>query len=133
MIKAIDLRIGNWVILNIEENQRNSIDNYVGVFGLERNSVKHIQDSGFYDESMFDPIPLTAEILLKAGFERVGERNIFNKIPLVGFNYDLTTFKVMVYHPGNTLSHRLLTDIRHVHQLQNFFYCLIGYDLVIEF
>ncbi len=133
MIKAIDLRIGNWVISKTEDNQTNGIANYVRVFGLERNRIKHEQDSGLYDESMCDPIPLTREILLKSGFEQVGQRNIFNKVPLVGFNYDLNTFQVMVYHPGNTLTHRLLTDIRHVHQLQNFFYCLIGYDLVIEF
>ncbi|MGI8581284.1 MAG: hypothetical protein ACR2KX_03790 [Chitinophagaceae bacterium] len=133
MIKAIDLRIGNWIISNTEDNQTNGINNYVQVFGLEKNRIKHEQGNGVYDESMFDPIPLTREILLKSGLEQVGQRNIFNKVPLVGFNYDLNTFKVMVYHPGNTLAHRLLTDIRHVHQLQNFFYCLIGYDLVIEF
>ncbi len=126
MIKAIDLRIGNWIIKNID-----GIDNYVRVFGLEEHGIKHKQDSEFYDEGMFNPIPITSEILLKSGFEQVEDKNIFNKVPLVGFNYDLNTFQVMVYHPGNTLAHRLLTDIRHVHQIQNFFYCLIGYDLAI--
>ncbi len=132
MIKAIDLRIGNWVI-NTEDNQTNGTDNYVKVYGLEQNRIKHAQEGGFHDEGLYNPIPITGEILLKSGFEQVPQRNIYNKVPLVGFNYDLNTFKVMVYHPGNTLAHRLLTDIRHVHQLQNFFYCLIGHDLVIEF
>ncbi len=132
MIKAIDIRIGNWVILNREDNKKDGTNNYVRVFGLEENRIKPQKDSKLYDEAVFDPIPLTREILLRSGFEQVPEKNIYNKVPAVGFNYDLNTFKVMVYHPGNTLSHRLLTDIRHVHQLQNFFYCLIGYDLVIE-
>lgn len=133
MIKAIDIRIGNWVILNTEDNKKNGTNNYVRVYGLEEDRIKPAKDSELYDEAMFDPIPLTREILLKAGFEQVPQKNIYNKVPAVGFNYDLNTFKVMVHHPGNTLSHRLLTDIRHVHQIQNFFYCLIGYDLVIEF
>jgi hypothetical protein len=127
MVKAIDLRVGNWVTLNTE-----GIDTYVKVLGLEQNSIKHEQEAGLNNEGKYNPIPLTREILLKSGFEQVPGKNIFNKVPLVGFNYDLNTFKVMVFHPGNTLAHRLLTDIRHVHQLQNFFYCLIGYDLLIE-
>ncbi len=132
MIKAIDIRIGNWVIQNTEDNKKDGTNNYVRVFGLEENKIKPWKDSELYDAAMFDPIPLTREILLKAGFEQVAGKNIFNKAPAVGFNYDLNTFNVMVYHPGNILCHRLLTDIRFVHQLQNFFYCLIGYDLVIE-
>lgn len=132
MIKAIDIRIGNWVIQNTEENKTDGTNNYVRVFGLEENRIKPGKDSELYDVAMFTPIPLTREILLQAGFEQVAGKNIFNKVPAVGFNYDLNAFKVMVYHPGNILAHRLLTDIRHVHQLQNFFYCLIGYDLMIE-
>lgn len=133
MVKAIDIRIGNWIILNTEDNKKEGTNNYVRVAGLEKNRIKPENADGLYDEAIFDPIPLTREILLKAGFEQDGKRNVYNKIPAIGFNYDLNTFKVMIYHPGNTLAQRLLTDIRHVHQLQNFFYCLIGYDLVIEF
>ncbi len=133
MVKAIDIRIGNWIILNTEDNKKEGTNNYVRVEGLERNRIKPENNNELYDEAIFEPIPLSREILLRSGFEQVDGRNIFNKAPAVGFNYDLNSFKVMVYHPGNTLAQRLLTDIRHVHQLQNFFYCLIGYDLVIEF
>ena len=109
MIKANELRIGNWV--------RDS-DGF--------NKVIHIEESFFYTEMFkntfadIKPIPLTEEILLKCGFEKLGL--IKYELNGVALNIKWSSYFI----------HRFETEIKYLHQLQNLYFALKGEELEIN-
>lgn len=140
-IKATDLRIGNWVNVPRADQSPFRID---GFEFLRPDSCKIYQDSGMEWDSPFgkikghpltwelkdlSPIPLTPEILEKAGFKYLEYRNKFQK---TGFDFQLE-------EQTDVDDLRLLygcenfgVRIHFVHQLQNLYFALTGTELTIR-
>ena len=126
-MKANELRIGNLVLLPCEghEDELVSINKY-----------------DFEEPYNFKPIPLTEEILLKAGFEKIKSRHDYfilssydqyNPTPEgcrvnVYFDFD----GVRVYYAFESDGARMIRRIHFVHQLQNLYYALTGEELEID-
>lgn len=110
-IKAEELRIGNWVLMYGKPHQ--------------------FQEYDFtWEEEAFAPIPLTPEILEKAGFEN--ERSYFSNI---------TRDFEICYYDGEAWLEREKGDqysiisgfpIKYIHQLQNLYFALTGEELQIQ-
>ena len=107
---ANELRIGNWVK---EEDGR----------------FVYIHDTlGIDHHSQFHPIPLTPEILEKAGFEKdedfEGRFHHVNKIVTVEFEDGIIRWmdNTYIYHQ----------EIKHLHKLQNLYFAIIGDELEIN-
>lgn len=105
MIKAQDLRLGNWV--------------YSTSHKVNCKVIRLSYDSEL-DNS--EPIPLTEEILLKCGFDKVREYfTIYNEFDVFKDNKGYYTH----INCGNIYLNSL-------HQLQNLFYTLTGEELQIN-
>lgn len=123
MIKAQELRIGNWVCIPefsngiISEISRNSL--WVTFndrsFSESAQTYEHIQ-----------PIPLTPEILEKAGFVKTWIDNENTRC----WDYELNEFHLHVL--GNDLITFMTRKINDLHQLQNLYFALTGEELNIE-
>lgn len=125
MIATVDLRIGNWITVS-EVTYR--------VTALSETKVHFKGRKGGVSHEEIHPIPITQEILEKAGFKKKEKSDLFDKFPNEGFTYHLYSHKVMIFHgPHNTLCHWLSTQIDYLHQLQNLYYCLTGRELSISF
>lgn len=134
-MKASELRIGNFVGLNLKEFP----ENYFTVFEVA-NSNMVVQDGltphGFRDLSYFDaellePIPLTEEWLLKFGF--VDDNGSFYKIPVGGSELFINPENGMVVwieRNNNVFNNPAL--IEYVHQLQNLYFALTGEELYLR-
>jgi hypothetical protein len=128
MIKANDLRLGNWVnrkYWNPEpNNERFSYDAVrVGIIKpMTANLIlKGKSIIAKYPIEDLQPITLTPELLEKSGFEK--ENDYWN---LEGFK---------IWHDGKGFYHinsELLVHIDYLHQLQNLFYSLTGTELEIN-
>lgn len=91
---------------------------------------------GYFDVA--DPIPLTDEVLIRAGFEKelkeVGSLRFavwHHEIPNQSIKFDL----VRVFDGSYAMSNELNfwpSTIDCLHQLQNLFYCLTGTELEIK-
>jgi hypothetical protein len=114
MVKAIDLRIGNWV--NIPAK------------GFTQ--IKSGQDIDRVVKQQAEPIPVTEELLFALGFVKRGSTEIYD-IKENNFGYHLGVHRVTIFHPGNQYWHWLSSHIDHVHQIQNLFYCLVGHDITL--
>ena len=124
MISTVDLRIGN--LIKVAE----VVYRISGISETKVNSKAH---KGSFRAEELQPIPLTAEILEKAGFIQLKKSSWYDKVPQEGFSYKLYANRVMIFHPGeNTLSHWLNTHIAYLHQLQNLYYWLTGREISIE-
>ena len=111
MIDARELRIGNWL---------KSGNEYFTVSNLEEN-VSYGGD--------IQPIELTEDILIKAGFEN-GVSESFFKIRVGGSELHINPENgvVWIYNPiGQAFNNPAL--IQYVHQLQNLYWCLSGQEL----
>lgn len=138
MIQASDLRIGNKLfvekcgivdVLGIEQHSKDGDILYIWAPGMEfKHRVKLAEATS---------IPLTPEILEKAGFDGkiilVGEKCVcsydwhlisYNSIVHLAYDYDDGA-----YHSHNA-EHNY--DIKHLHQLQNVYFALTGQELNIN-
>lgn len=80
--------------------------------------------------SVFQPIPLTEEWLLKFGFEWSIFHQAFHKD---NFVFDLNEFDVGIYSMTTfKRGHVLNQRIEYVHQLQNLYFALTGEELKTE-
>lgn len=121
MIKANELRIGNWVILS--EDSTKFIIEEISKTGLV---VQNSQETAWIEIEEFEPIPLTEEILLKCGFEH-------SIAGLFGNNYMLNSVSIQL----KTLGAYILVcypkcEIKYLHQLQNLYFALTGQELEIN-
>lgn len=110
MISANELRIGNKVI-------RNGI--HVTVDGMSIWDAQH-------ERVQYDPIPLTPEILEKAGFKDDGAKTYAKKACL--FNIDLDEHGVYIVYVGM----QGIGVLKYLHQLQNLYFAIMGEELNIE-
>ena len=108
-MKAEELRIGNWVSTagcNIR-----------------------VCPKDYEDTKYLHPIPLTEEILLKAGFEGNYQYEKFNKDGSI--DYVICADDVMKVYVGCG-SEYYVRDLLYVHDLQNFHFALTGEELEIQ-
>ncbi len=118
MIKANELRIGNWYI-NTEEAG--------SYYKFEEEDAHFIQDF----KSVAEPIPLTPEILEKCGFK------IINHIHGYSF-YTMDRHNKKHLPPIDWYENRTLyysypvNHCKFVHQLQNLYFALTGIELEIN-
>jgi hypothetical protein len=126
MIKASDLRVGNWLLLDT---------------GVCLPSPHCIMAKDIYDISegkitlnALEPILLTPEILEKAGFEKEDKDNVvwFRKQPLLIEFVDYYNMGYSARFIINQEESRLIYKIDHLHQLQNLYYALTNSELTIN-
>lgn len=108
-MEAKELRIGNWV--------EGSFGNYLQMTADDFMRI-HVNGED-------NPIPLTEEILLKAGFSKKVDLiwSIYTKDWIGLYKMDGTPY----YEVDDTY-----TKIKSVHQLQNLYFALTGEELEIE-
>lgn len=113
-ILAQELRIGNLVYYHIEDSmdERKKWDE---ISSIDYDDLRILTE--FKDNSEYNPIPLTEEWLLKFGLWKYYGR--FYKQPVISIDRDL---KVRL--PRN------YANIIYVHQLQNLYFALTGYELI---
>ena len=124
-LSAKDLRIGNII-------QKNGKIHYTNIF-----TIRDIKNLSIDDTDNFEPIPLTEEWLLKAGFNyknyhptTIGSTNVFGSGLYIsqmisnGFSLVFQTDKKNFYFE---FSDRY---INYVHELQNLYFSLTGSELV---
>ena len=120
MIKAQELRLGNWVLFDVEEVYEQITARRIG-FISQANSKGHIHP--------FKPIPLTEDILLKCGFDKSSD----------GEHFFIGHFGFCLVYDGHDfcMKPRIIDDLviaysRHLHQLQNLYHALTGEELQIN-
>lgn len=117
MIQANELRIGN--IYNRKHGK-----GWTETVMSEEIIGKIFGNSKEYALNDFEPIPLTEEILFKAGFVKQGMAYIIS-VP--------KKFHVTKWSDGRFMYDGFLnTEIKHVHQLQNLYFALTGEELPIN-
>ena len=137
-MKANELRIGNWVFLKSKQNPYQIWHSH---------DIEEIADAPINFDA--EPIPLTAEWLLKFGFV---EKNLGKKLPqnwyelkyLSNEHEELITSWVSILINSNSLSCVICDEhpdemgantkrpIKYVHQLQNLYFALTGEELTIK-
>lgn len=135
MIKTSDLRLGNWLNFKGENKRVTSVDEEhlnLNSEDFENSQGKYEQVWHSYDDSI-EPIPLTPEILLKAGFkgripdsEQVLSWRNGNKVILNCYKTEPNKYFVYPALWEPTLK------IEFIHQLQNLIYSLTGVELEIK-
>jgi hypothetical protein len=143
MIKVNELRIGNWVKLGDINGKVKSI--YSSHFQVDDERSVSLGNSL---QINFKPIPLTEEILLKCGFEKVITKGDFD----AGFDDEVTygleykrefylsycdDFSVGIFSSKKASNDELgicipIESARYLHQLQNLFFTLTGEELEIK-
>lgn len=133
-MKIEELRIGNYV--NIV-----TMDNTCVITGLRKQKVS---DGFYYSVIVNDqkenhfllnhiiPIPLSEDILINAGFEKMGVTNL----SLQRFNRDKITIS-KVNNSGKfyfrwDISNSQRMEVQYVHQLQNLIFMLTNQELIIN-
>lgn len=126
MIKATELRIGNWV--NFAEDDTHFEITEITKEGL---FVKNPEEETWIELETFSGIPLTPEILVKCGFEESYKSEYTRRFDHgirvdVGAGWNLVNNRFHVRYIGEKFTH-----IKSLHQLQNLYYVLTGDELEI--
>lgn len=130
-MEAKELRIGNAVI---KEHFDQGVKNGETIHCVTSHDIESLDVHGYIEhgDEVLKPIPLTEEILLKAGFKE--DDGFFYMNEVVGFN----TFCLIrdgdmfeLYHDATVIS--CCSYIYYVHQLQNLYFALTGEELDIKF
>lgn len=126
-MNTTELKIGNWVYNSTTKNN-------MQVYPMMLPQLYSIEkEHGSLKDSNIKPIPLTEEILLKCGFEKEGylEYIYFGEIT----NYILDGDTAGTYQVGvnqGCCTTFFSWGIKYLHQLQNLFYCLCGFELEVS-
>lgn len=124
MIKANELRIGNWFFSNIYQQ-------------VDLQHLEYLQNEEFAPHDAMKPIPLTIEILQKAGFKDIEEELVIELEE--GTSLIQTCFMdLWLIRTTRSWDQKGYSDLtidgerlQFVHQLQNFYYCFTGKELEI--
>lgn len=139
MIQANELRIGDWVNEEVLGNVRVSavLSDTVAVLAKSMKVDRTIEDKEFsMNLSNINPIPLTPEILERAGFVKTE-----HKLPLLTYyDYRLGNCVASVIPSGIEIEfcgldieeRTYITKVNHIHQLQNLYFALTGTELTIK-
>ena len=131
MIKAEELRIGNWVS-NIHTNEDYQLTPQRWI-----NLLRHFYPKDDCGVSMcyIKPIPLTEEWLIKLGFTQHTEKTQDFYIDDDGYSYwniCYGTDNQWWFHAGLGNGDVPIANPQYVHQLQNLYYALTGTELEIK-
>lgn len=134
-MKAEELRLGCWFIGYDDKPFQWDLEHFA-LLGRECEGLADI------DEIIKNPIPLTEEILLKCGFEKVSTMLdlpiyeigvmptfIIEKFTEISDYFTLRYCDVITRKLGE--SYRIC-DVKYLHQLQNLIYCLTGKELEVK-
>lgn len=129
MIQANELRINNWITI-LKDN---------GDYFYQIASAHDIEEIEGYLESV-EGIPLTTEILIKAGFCKHHEQSKTLVLSLIDQDGDHpTTLQIWPREKGNyiqicrsMIAPCTITNFESVHQLQNLYFSLTGKELEIK-
>jgi len=136
-MKATELRIGNWVNYENEIFFIQDISMFQGIYCS--NLFKSVFDSfPTYSNkriAFFNPIPLTEELLVKFGFKNHHnnwyEINVFNTDAYFNhINISIDINRVTISDGDNEIV--INDELKHVHQLQNLYWCLTQKELHYE-
>lgn len=128
-LKASELRIGN-ILLGYLTGKPVIVDWVV---------LKHMQDGNYRsvynpDTPVYQPIPLTPEILEKAGFEKAFggyQKSLGNRVNATRLGYYERTNEVYIEMTDDHYEIPAATA-KYLHQLQNLYFALTGEELNIE-
>lgn len=140
-MEARELRIGNWVIDPHHAELYEKTFGFVEITSLTSGEYCHwrapfivgrVHSGNKYEN--IQPIPLTPEILKKAGFSQSFTSDPQEQDASQVFKLDeLKIHKPSEKHPTLLFfADDLEIELKHVHQLQNLFYCLTGTELNIQ-
>lgn len=127
---AAELRLGNWV--NTIVSDKPSIVTFIKSQKVKDGYYQSIEldEQEIYIPQHICGIPLTADILERAGFDEWAEGNYRTRPSLnkggwsKEFNYYLPYYNLSTY-TGNV-------PLKYLHQLQNLYWCLCGEELTIN-
>lgn len=136
-IQASELRLNNWAttIHNDKPTRVRKLSQQVVKDGTIY-TISVFENSFHYRPEHIYAIPLTEEILLKAGFKKYSYVEGFKyfiqiaKFAFLSFWIDRGAGVISELIEVN--EHDFETPCQYVHQLQNLYYCLTGTELIIE-
>jgi hypothetical protein len=112
MLKANELRIGNWVAGTGMPCRVTAHDLYMMDFG----------------KLIGEPIPLNADVLKNCKLESYGAQYSVRKV----YSDDVYYHFFAAHNDGDVYADHDLGELKNVHQLQNIYFCLTGEELEIE-
>lgn len=119
MIAANELRIGNWV---------NLMGRPLFICWIDLQILDCCKPESPMTPEVYTPIPLTPEILEKAGFKEADDEKGFFKHKKAVFQIDLDDAGVYIA----VVSISGIGVLENVHQLQNLYYSIMKEELNIE-
>jgi hypothetical protein len=127
-MEANDLRIGNWIKSSYLNN---SVNPETGFTKLDEDFMEVLFAIRNFED--LEPIPLTPEILEKAGFVKVTDEFQDNWVLNERCSVKLLDEPVYLYsNDESDAGCYVLTELRYLHQLQNIYHALTGGELLIE-
>jgi len=118
MIQANELRVGNWVG---DDSPACPVYRRINA-----DLIKYVELNG--EGSMF-AVSITPEILEKAGFVKRGDEYSIHDLDIdLDFTFGPDGLTPNPYYTGQTV----VINIKYVHQLQNLYFALTGYELNIS-
>jgi hypothetical protein len=143
-MKAMELRIGNFIYKESEYEFENGINQIISVLEFECVSTRplncHVKHHNV-NISNLKPIPLTEEGLLKFGFEHQNkydlESNLYSKKLKSEYHFTIYSKTETLDFKTKFIGWKVLNigfdfKIEYVHQLQNLFFCLCGEELKLK-
>lgn len=135
-----ELRIGNFVGLNLEEFKDNfftvlevgeTMKVYEGLITIKGANIKRVETSFMYVDD-FEPIPLTEDWLIRLGFIKIDNKQEYLKSSNGRYhNVSLEGLEPR-YGMGYSSDGIIQVPIYHVHTLQNLYFALTGTELTIN-
>lgn len=119
-LKSSDLRVGNWV--------NDITGGACKVRGVTKRGIWISDEAGPAPISDFSPIPITPEVLEKAGFEYVQTATWRKE----GCFWELCHYQPGIFHVLMQKDGFYMIEINCLHQLQNLYHTLTGEELEIE-
>ena len=141
-IQATELRIGNFIGMNLEEYPNNfftalevgeTMKVYDGLITLEGATIKRVETSFMYVDD-FEPIPLNEDWLVKFGFLRFRGGYQLNEIKDFGIYFKVINERTdgkEIVALVDLESKIVSKEIHFVHQLQNLYHALTGEELTL--
>jgi hypothetical protein len=121
MVKPNEVRIGNWLLMEYLDSK------YVQVTAVSDKSGIVINRAPI-TSSILKGIPVTPEILLKAGFYKQDENYYVHDESYIWIMLEDMTIGLFILPCENDAD----ISVKYVHQLQNFYFALTGEELKIE-